>query len=60
MNYLAVLYTPKGLPRQRRYQDDGQRAAGSMMRVFVNDPGCSGPAALSIDLDLWMYIDMGG
>lgn len=60
VNYLMVDYTPKTLGRRGRRGEVGEPRAGSKLSVFVNDPGRSGSAALSVQLDLWTVIEMGG
>lgn len=65
VNYLMVDYTPnylrtKTLGRRGRRGEAGEPRAGSKLSVFINDPGRSGSAALSVQLDLWTVIEMGG
>lgn len=67
VNYLMVDYSLGELPTERRSGGGGERVgtredfrSGARLSVFVNDPGRSGSAPLSVKLDLWTHIEMGG
>ena len=68
MNYLMVDYAVgEARPtRKTRGESDGvapsrkESRPSARLSVFVNDPGRSGSASLSVALDLWALIEMGG
>lgn len=62
VNYLIVEVVPRTLVRARgRDGGSGQRRTSeSRLLVFVNDPGRSGSPVLSLGLDLWTLVEMGG
>eukprot|EP00752_Nemacystus_decipiens_P015142 g13489.t1 len=68
VNYLMVDYVV-GQPRPGRDGGEDGRAdtkegarlgTGAELMVFVNDPGRSGSAVLSLKLDMWRLIELGG
>lgn len=71
VNYLMLDYTPpearrgggsggKGHDEGDKLGGNGGSGARAKLRVFVNDPGRSGLPLLSVDVDLWKLIEMGG
>lgn len=67
LNYLMVDYTPAELrlkrPTASKHEERGSQTgprSGARLKVYVNDPGRSGLALLSADVDLWTLIEMGG
>ncbi|CAB1118482.1 unnamed protein product [Ectocarpus sp. CCAP 1310/34] len=66
VNYLMVDYSLGERPRPRRDERDeaGSRerglGVGAELMVFVNDPGRSGSPVLSVKLDMWKLIELGG
>lgn len=66
VNYLMVDYSLGGRPRPRRdeREEAGSRerglGVGAELMVFVNDPGRSGSPVLSVKLDMWKLIELGG
>ncbi|CAM9832246.1 unnamed protein product [Ectocarpus sp. 12 AP-2014] len=66
VNYLMVDYSLGGPPRPRRdeREEAGSRerglGVGAELMVFVNDPGRSGSPVLSVKLDMWKLIELGG
>ena len=67
VNYLAVDYALGEVRPTRKPRGDEEEAASgkearpsARLRVFVNDPGRLGSAVLSVAVDLWALIEMGG
>lgn len=72
VNYLMVDYALGQVRPTRKPRGENEQTAASRnesrpsarpsarLRVFINDPGRSGSAALSVALDLWALIEMGG
>lgn len=64
VNYLIVDYTPGDFQQSRRSggseETATREASTATLRVYVNDPGRSGSALLSVGVDLWALIEMGG
>lgn len=68
VNYLMVDYALGEARPTRKPRKASDEAAPSRkesrpsarLKVFVNDPGRSGSASLSVALDLWALIEMGG
>ena len=68
VNYLMVDYALGELRPARKPTRGSDEAASprkdsrpsARLRVFVNDPGRSGSASLSVPLDLWALIEMAG
>lgn len=63
VNYLMVDYCV-GRPRAERSEGaagsrEGSRSGAELM-VFVNDPGRSGSPVLSVELDIWKLVELGG
>lgn len=60
VHYLMVNYTPRTLGRRGRRGETRDSKTESTLSVFLNNPGGSGSPALSVKLDLWTRIEMGG
>lgn len=68
VNYLMVDYAIGEARPTRKPRRESDEAAPSgeeprpsaRLSVFVNDPGRSGSASLSVAVDLWALIEMGG
>ena len=68
VNYLLVDYLV-GQPRpggdrgedgRAQAREGAQLGTGAELMVFVNDPGRSGSPVLSLKLDMWRLIELGG
>ncbi|CAM9312401.1 unnamed protein product, partial [Hapterophycus canaliculatus] len=74
VNYLMVDYTPGQSqpqiapgPRSRSNDENGPRSSrrggstsGAELVVFINDPSRSGSPVLSVKIDMWNLIELGG
>lgn len=68
VNYLMVDYAlaeARPTRKPRRASDEAapsrkESRPSARLKVFVNDPGRSGSPSLSVALDLWALIEMGG
>lgn len=72
VNYLMVDYNagqpqPRSSPGPRSDEEGGSwtsrrrgSGSGAELMVFINDPSRSGSPVLSVELDMWKLIELGG